>query len=159
MITQSRLKELVIYDESSGIFTWRISRGGFVKQGETAGSLVNGYVSITVDAGRYRAHRLAWLYHYGSFPNGEIDHIDGNKSNNSIENLRDVSHAENMQNIKSSPAATGLLGARWHSRAKRWQSVISVNGKQIHLGYFSTADEAHQSYITAKRKHHPFSTL
>ena len=132
-----------------------------MKQGETAGSLVNEYVSITVDAGRYRAHRLAWLYHYGSFPNGEIDHIDGNKSNNSIENLRDVSHAENMQNIKSVTRKNkdGLMGATLYKRTNRWQALIRVNGKQKHIGYFKTAIEAHQAYIKVKRELHPFGTI
>ena len=161
MITSERLKELVIYEPTTGIFTWRISRGGCVKQGATAGSLTNGYVSIAIDAKRYKAHRLAWLYVFGVWPKDEIDHIDTNKSNNRIANLREATHSENMQNQRSSPktSATGLMGAHFYKRTKKWQASITVGGNLKHLGYFNTANEAHDAYLKAKRELHEFCTL
>ena len=144
MLTQNRLKEVAIYNESSGVFTWAVSRGGFVKHGQPCGCVTNGYVCIAIDGKRYKAHRLAWLYVYGDFPKLCIDHIDGDKSNNRISNLRQASHSENIQNQRRATKAnsSGLIGASQYKRTNKWQSVIGINGKNKHLGYFKSAAEA-----------------
>ena len=98
-LTAEMLRSLLSYDPETGEFRWRISRGR-VSVGDIAGSHPNrvGYLRIMLGDVEYRAHRLAWLYIYGKWPELVIDHIDRNKTNNRIANLRDVSHAENMRN-------------------------------------------------------------
>ena len=161
MITQARLKEVAIYDAETGQFVWSTNRGGFVQRGRVCGCVVNGYVSIAIDGKRHKAHRLAWLYVYGVWPKEEIDHIDGDKSNNRIANLREASHSENLQNqrIAIRSSSSGLIGASFYKRTGKWASVIKVDGKARHLGYFDTAIDAHKAYVNSKRAIHPFGML
>ena len=158
MITQERLKELCYYDLETGIFTWLVLRRGSAKAGDIAGSKhPDGYWQLRIDGKRYLAHRLAWLYVYGVLPKNYIDHKDHDMINNKITNLRDVTKAGNNQNqIKamSNNQSTGLLGAHYHKKNNKYTSCISVNYKQIHLGCFDTAEEAHSAYVNAKRIHH-----
>lgn len=107
------------------------------------------------------AHRLIWLMVHGVWPTGQINHIDGNKLNNLLSNLRDVSQATNMQNQRRahSDNASGLLGVYWHKRQCRFYSQIRVNKVLKHLGYFPNADLAHEAYLRAKRELHPGNTL
>lgn len=106
LLTQAQLKESLSYRKETGEFTWIVEplKHHTNKVGHLAGSLTTGgYITISIDGGRYLAHRLAWLYVYGYFPKGDkcfIDHIDQNRSNNRIENLREVSQAENARNQK-----------------------------------------------------------
>ena len=104
-------------------------------------------------------HRLAWLYVYGEWPHQQIDHIDGNKLNNRIENLRDVSPYANNENLHNPKKhnSTGVLGVR--KRGNKYHSRIVVNGIEKHLGTFPTAAIAHQAYIDAKRKYHKHGNL
>ena len=94
-LTAERLRGLLEYDGTTGVFHWKGT-------GERAGSIQDkGYRTIEIGGRSYYAHRLAWLYTYGSWPNDELDHIDRNKDNNSISNLRDVSRSENNRNRRS----------------------------------------------------------
>jgi hypothetical protein len=96
-LSLERLKELLLFNPCTGIFTWKQKRNGRI-----AGYVWrNGYVMIKIDGVDYQASRLAWLYSYGKWPTLYIDHIDGKPSNNSMYNLRDVSHRENMNNPNS----------------------------------------------------------
>lgn len=107
------------------------------------------------------AHRAAWAVHYGVLPTGEIDHINGDEADNRIANLRDVPKAMNQQN-KRRPRMdnkVGLLGVSWHERAKKWRAQITVDGSRKYLGLFSTPEEAHEAYLTAKRELHPGNTI
>jgi hypothetical protein len=121
-----------------------------------------GYVSIGVDAKRYLAHRLAWLFVYGKWPDKHIDHIDGNTSNNRLNNLRDVSVVVNAQNRtrcnKQRRSGSGLLGAHRHFDGS-WRARIRVNGKTVHIGLYKTPQEAHEAYLAYKRIHHAGCTL
>jgi hypothetical protein len=114
---------------------------------------------------RYYAHRLAWLYEYGEFPEKIIDHIDGNRTNNSIHNLRDVSQALNSQNQKEARIdnGTGYLGVTFDKRPRtaKYRARIGITGcaKRICLGYFETPELAHLAYLDAKRKLHPGNML
>jgi hypothetical protein len=119
------------------------------------------YVTIKVDAKRYLAHRLAWLYVHGEWPSRHLDHIDGDPSNNRIANLRDVSRSINMQNQLRArgDSLTGLLGVCKDTRKPWFYARITVHGKQINLGCFRTADAAHEAYLTAKRRLHEGCTL
>jgi len=120
-----------------------------------------GYISISINRNRYLAHRLAWLYENGDWPKQDIDHINGNRSDNRIENLRDVSHQVNCQNKRSigKQNTSGFLGVNWRKDRQKWRAVISTRRKQKFLGFFDTAQEAHQAYLIAKRKLHEGSTL
>lgn len=135
-VTHERLVEILNYDPETGIFTSRISVGPR-KAGTSAGSLCNrGYLRIEICGHRYGAHRLAWFYVHGKWPN-YIDHIDGDKINNRISNLRDVSIAENSQNMKLGRRnRTGIHGVWWSTKYGVWVARIGVHGKKHDLGRF-----------------------
>jgi hypothetical protein len=160
MLTEHRLKEVLNYDPESGLFTWKAIPSRRRPNGSVAGAKgKNGCIDIRLDGHLFRAHRLAWLYMTGSFPAEEIDHIDGNPKNNRFLNLRRVSHAVNMQNIRKAQrnSATGLLGASpW---GKRFKARIAIDGTQIKIGVFDTPQEAHAAYLEAKRRLHPGCTI
>lgn len=156
------LRSILKYNRNTGVFHWRIDRGGKAKAGTVAGTMSYGYVSIRINGVRYQAHRLAWLYVTGEWPSDTIDHKNGDKSCNRFSNLRDVDAAINSQNahsIRSHKKSCSLLGAFFNKRVQRFVSYIGVNGKQKHLGYFDTAEEAHRAYVKAKRKLHKGCTL
>lgn len=159
MITQERLKQLVAYDSVTGRFTRLVSRKG----NEQAGSKApDGYVYVYLDGRRYLAHRLAWLYIHGSFPNGQTDHINRVRDDNRIENLRDATVSENQQNVvraKRGRKSGSLLGASFCKWSGRWQAHIQINKKQKNLGRFATEQAAHAAYLAAKRELHPFGEI
>ena len=144
MLTQKRLKELLNYDPETGVFTWRKTVGSRGIAGSVAGSLrKNGYVSIMVDKTSVYAHRLAWLYVYGEMPSKEIDHINHSKTDNSISNLRCVSHAQNGKNTSiPSDNKSGAVGVIKDKINNKWMAYINANGKRIHLGRFVEFDKA-----------------
>ncbi len=162
-LTAERLRELIHYDADTGVFTRRVKLCNRVHVGDVAGSIMkNGYWRLRVDVNQYRLHRLAWLYVYGTWPTKFIDHIDGDPSNNRITNLREATNAENMQNVRRAQIknkSTGLLGVTFDKSRGKFSANITINGKTRKLGRYSTAQEAHQAYLTAKRELHPFSTL
>ena len=157
-LTQSRLQELVSYDQKTGIFHRLLPVSNILAGPIHAKPNKIGYTRMHVDGRLYYLHRLAWLYVYGVWP-VEIDHIDGNKANNKLSNLRDVSHAQNMQNMsKKSKAASGLKGAYFHPDCKMWQAKIRYQNKTKSLGYFKTPEEASAMYLQAKSNLHEFFT-
>src|SRR5574343_1088335 len=163
-LTPERLRELLSYDPETGVFRWKTTKPrSSARPGDIAGSVDNGYRFISVDRARHCAHRLAWLYVYGEMPRRMIDHIDGNRGNNAIENLRDVSRSVNGQNQKRAQShnALGMLGVTRlaGSRRRPYQAYITVGGKPKYLGVFATADEAGAAYIDAKRRMHEGCTL
>jgi len=116
----------------------------------------DGHMEISIFYRRHPVHRLAWVIATGEWPKGVIDHINGNPSDNRLCNLRDVSHAENIQNQRQANRAnksSGYLGVT--SSRGRWEARIMTNGKNIYLGRFDTPEEAHQVYLAAKRNLHP----
>jgi len=143
-LTQELLKKELHYDKTTGIFTWLHTKSGVTRKDRLAGSPSKTHISITVYRKRYLAHRLAWLYTYGTFPDGQIDHIDGNGNNNSISNLRVVDTLENAKNQKiAKNNKHGTIGIyKNNGRGKDWKASITVNGKFTHLGYFDTKEEA-----------------
>ncbi len=163
ILFQERLKELLHYDPATGVFTWKVSSSRKIKIGDIAGSLnPNGYLYIGVNGKVYIAHRLSWVYIHGALPADQLDHIDGNRSNNRIENLREATKAQNMQNQRVahiSNKTTELLGACFHKASGKFQAQIRLSGKPRHLGFFPTAIEAHHAYLTAKRRVHDFCTI
>lgn len=160
-LTQARLKELLAYDPGTGMFTRVLQRGVRFKPGEVAGCVgPRGYSRITINGRPLPVHRLVWLYCYGLWPSGEIDHIDGNRLNNRIDNLRDVTKSVNQQNQRAARRdnkSAGLLGVT--RRGNSFQAQIKIDGKRLYLGMHLTAELAHNAYLAAKRELHPGCTI
>lgn len=154
MITQEKLKELLEYDQETGVFTRKIDCVK-TKKGDIAGNdNGQGYKRISIFGKRYRLHRLAWLYVYGIHPVNEIDHINGIRDDNRILNLREVTRSENSQNQRKAKKnnKTGLLGVS--SRNGKYRAQLEVKGKYFSSPPFKTKEEAYEEYIKMKRLHH-----
>ncbi len=154
-ITQSELKEILHYDPETGVFT-RIKRmGKRGKIGDEAGTKdTGGYICIKIFGTSHKAHRLAWLYVHGKFPTlpkNMIDHINGNKDDNRIINLREATHSQNMANTKSY-SSSGYKGVS--KSGKKWRAQITIDNKPIYIGTYDTKEEAHEAYKQAALKHH-----
>jgi hypothetical protein len=153
--SQSVLTDWFDYDPSSGVFTWKKEpRKIGLCLGKKAGTVNRNYVFIKVPGfGSLGAHRLAWIYVHGlTIGGGEIDHIDGDPSNNAIDNLRLATSREQKRNKKvQSNNRSGLKGAYYHAchKGKKWRTQIKVGDELIFLGYFHTAEEAHAAYGAA----------
>jgi len=161
-ITALRLQETVRYDPITGIFTSMIDRGKKVKEGQELGFLEpTGYMQIRIDNRTYRLHQLAWLYMWAQWPEGIVDHRNGDKSDNRFCNLRDVTHRVNNQNKRRATASNslGILGVSPVSKSGKFLAQIKYGGKQRRLGEFSTPEEASAVYLAAKRQHHEGNTL
>lgn len=156
MLTCERLREILYYDVGTGVFIWKISRRGPVKVGDVAGSPDSkGYRAIKIDGHLYRSHRLAWFYQTGEWPNGEIDHINGVRSDNRFANLREATHSENMRNVgRRADNASGFKGVCWDRHRRRWLAQITMNGKMKFLGYFDAPEEAYAAYCATSKEHH-----
>ena len=143
-LTAEKLRSILRYDPATGIFTWKVSTSNSVKVGDVAGCPGGaGYLQIRLQSRLHQAHRLAWMYVYGEWPKLTIDHINRNRSDNRISNLRDVSHKQNHQNRrKPSNNTSGHSGVLWDKQKSKWKAQITHNQKKIHLGYFATIEEA-----------------
>lgn len=156
MLTHERLLDLFIYEPHLGDFVRReaVGRHGCHRAGECAGT-VQKYCMITIDRRRYMAHRLAWFYVYGAWPNGDLDHINGDKLDNRIANLREATRKQNMQNVRQHKHNTsGVKGVAWHSQRNKWRAYIFVDYKQIHLGLFDTKEAAAAARMNAEEIYH-----
>jgi HNH endonuclease/AP2 domain len=157
MITQSRLQSLLSYNPETGIFVWRLHNSKRTKNSSSAGCLNKdtGYIQIKIDGHLYRAHRLAWFYVYGNFPIHQIDHINGNRSDNRIENLREATHLQNQHN-QTKPRAnnTGYKGVSFYAPLLKYRARIKLKNKEKHLGYFDTPEEAYEAYCNAAKSLH-----
>lgn len=160
-LTAERLRLLLDYDPSTGEFTRRIAAAKASKVGDKAGGVApTGYSMISVDGGRYLAHRLAWLYVCGIWPVGEIDHVDGVRLNNRIGNLRDVDRRTNTQNLRKGQGKSGLLGSSFCAPLGKWRAQIRVPGVGTrHIGVFGSPEAAHAAYVDAKRLLHAGCTI
>lgn len=152
LITQDLLKEHLHYDPETGLF--RKIKTAKVNQeflGKVTGSIGGkGYLYIRFSGFYCLAHRLAWLYVHGSFPNGYVDHINGDKTDNRIANLRDCTNSENLHNRGlNKNNKTGFKGVSWKARDKKYFASIRLHGISHHLGCFDKAEDAHQAYASA----------
>ena len=162
ILSAKRLREILDYNPETGVFTWKVMLAHRRKPGDVAGSLTHGYIEIGIENHSYRAHRLAWLYIYGELPKEMIDHIDGNRANNSIDNLRLATSRQNSQNKReSSPTKVSckLLGVTWNIERECWQAQIGHVGKNIYLGLYKTETAAHAAYLKAKLRLHEFGEI
>ncbi|PZO66178.1 MAG: hypothetical protein DI635_00715 [Pseudoxanthomonas suwonensis] len=161
-LTASCLKNIIHYDPIIGEFTWLVRASRMVPKGMRAGKTDrHGYRRIKIGGTTYKAHRLAWLYQYGEWPNGPIDHIDGNPSNNAIVNLRIGSNGINQQNVrrKQKNNTSGFMGVHKRSDSNRYRACVSLGGKNLFFGSFETPEEAHAVYLEKKRKLHAGCTI
>lgn len=158
-----RLRESLDYNPETGEFHWKVAVARRTRVGSLAGHVnkFSGYLQIRVGYSLYYAHRLAWLLTYGEWPEGVIDHADGNCLNNRVDNLRDVSQMVNTQNHQeaNSNNKVGLLGVSFNKASGRFVARIWCDGKNKHLGYFTTPEEAHAAYLVAKRELHEGCTI
>lgn len=154
-LTQERLKELLQYEPESGLFFWTILKGGWPRPGRPAGSTNSeGYRKIGIDRRYYFSHRLAWLYVHGAWPTKCIDHINGDRTDNRMANLREVTVHENNFNVTAVRAASGYIGVYLDKRTKTWTAAIRANGRTKTLGRHKTPEAAHEAYQRAKRELH-----
>lgn len=155
-LTAARLREVFDYDSSTGIFIRRIGI-----KGQAAGTVVGskhseGYVEIGIDYGRHYAHRLAWLYVNGEHPAGMIDHIDGDRKNNRIANLRVVDDFGNAHNVRKRKKNSSSLhlGVCWCNKRKKWKAQIQHFKKKTLIGFFDNEGDAATAYESAKIRLH-----
>lgn len=166
--TPEQLRELLRYEPDTGKLFWLPRpREMFTKDrlhlswnsrhaGKEAFTASNrGYKVGRVFDLIHQGHRIAWAVHFGEWPAGLIDHIDGNRSDNRICNLREATQSENGMNRGATRAnSSGLKGAAWSEKYGKWESRIKAAGKAKFLGYFDTAEEAHGAYVKAVSTHH-----
>ena len=143
-MNQETCKKLFFYQD--GCLYWLYDRGSNAKAGARAGRLLKtGYRSIHVSGRRFQEHRLVFLYHFGYMPK-QIDHINGIKDDNRIENLRKANHSLNQMNTSPRASGSGERGVRFRADRNKWIARIYKNGKEIRIGSFSTKEEAASAY-------------
>jgi hypothetical protein len=143
-LTQERLKEFLHYDPITGILIRKVTTSRRAKAGDIAGCKSKaGYIEIRVDGKLYRAHRLAWLYEKGYFPEYGLDHKDRIKHHNWILNLRELSQQCNVRNTGNRKNNTSSVkGVYWFKRDKKWRAMIGINQKIKHLGLYNSFENA-----------------
>ena len=154
MLIQKTLKEILEYDPETGFLTWINNAGSRGRCGYVAGTInAAGYIDIRVNGKTYKAHRLAWLYVHGEWPN-EIDHVNHVRDDNRILNIRNVTRAENGRNQSTMKTnKSGHQGISKRRDCNRWESRIAVNGKDIYLGLFKNKDAAIEARKLAEIKY------
>jgi hypothetical protein len=152
---QLELTELFDYDPIGGQLLWKHHRTPRARAGDPVGCLhATGYTVTLIRKKNYQVHRLIWALVHGEYPD-EIDHINGIRSDNRLENLRACTRAENAKNSGTFRSnRSGYKGVSWCNREGKFQSACKVNGVKKWLGYFSDAVEAHNAYEAFASHHH-----
>jgi hypothetical protein len=148
----SKLKSLLSYNPDDGKLTWNFRpdarsqfNGRYAGKEAFTSCSTNGYRQGEIFDKGYLAHRVAWAIHYGEWPKGEIDHINGIRDDNRIKNLRDVSRIENGQNLRlKKNNSSGYCGVSFHKQTGKWRARVKCNWKEIHLGLFDTPEKANE---------------
>lgn len=153
MPSQERLRELFDYRDGQ-LFRRTSPRNGIYPGPVEPSHSGHGYLRIGIDYGRYPAHRLIWMWHHGSIPAGfVVDHIDHDRTHNRIENLRLVTHTDNMRNVsRYANNRSGFNGVVWNGKAQKWQAQMKRGGRNIYLGVFDTVEEAAAARASANQR-------
>jgi hypothetical protein len=154
-LTPERLREVLSYDPETGVFTWKVRSSNRISIGDAASCKNDaGYILIRIDGQLHRAHRLAWLYVHGVWPESEIDHRNGVRSDNWISNLREATRKQNAQNLGLTSKHPGVY---WATDKELWRVRIMTNGRRVHVGYFEDLGAAIEARGKAKERHHEFN--
>ena len=170
-VSPETIRTLLDYDPDTGVMVWRKREPELFSSekaqktwnsrfaGKEIGSRhTHGYLKACINYEQHFVHRLAFAHYYGRWPENEIDHINGIRTDNRIENLRDVTRTENLQNQKLSSLRSrpdGLLGVHWNKDQNKWVAHIKVGKKSRHLGVFDGKQAAQAAYRSAKLALHP----
>jgi hypothetical protein len=151
-LTQADVRQLFDYDPCSGQLIWKMTRGSRAKKGAVAGSLGgHRYITVRINGTLYYVHRIIWLWHYGQWPEA-TDHMDCNKLNNKIENLRSANPSQNQCNqLIRADNKSGVKGVRWNKGKRKWQARVQLQWKDYWLGLF---DEFEQAVVAVKNARH-----
>lgn len=156
MLTSAAIRELLQYEPDTGRLVWRVTRGSALA-GDEAGRVMRatGYRQVRVGKALVYAHRLAWAIHHGEWPALALDHINGERDDNRIANLRLASRAENAWNRGAQVNSShGQKGVTWNGAMKKWCARIMAHGTRRHLGYFDDLNDAARAYEVAARELH-----
>jgi hypothetical protein len=160
-VNADRLREVVKYDAETGEFTRLLRTAQRHQVGDRADLLggSHGYRAVCIDGKKYLAHRAAWLYVHGEWPKGQIDHINADRKDNRLCNLRDVTPSVNAQNKRRAEKGnkSGFLGVYPHQG--KWRARVVLRGRTHDAGCHGTPEEAHAAYVALKRKVHEGCTL
>lgn len=165
-----KLRNDLSFERVRNDFDYDYVVGCLIRKVDNHGRIVNrpcgiksnshGYGQVRIDDKMYLVHRVIWLLVYGEWPNGEIDHINGNRMDNRIKNLRVVNKSKNMHNRgMNRNNSSGYPGVSFHKASNKYQAQITVDSKVIHLGFFDSKEEAFLAYQLAKIKYHPTSPI
>lgn len=166
-ISPEEIKRLISYDPKSGLLRWRprqqsdfASMSSFKAwntqfAGREAGSISKtGYVVVSLSGQKMLGHRIAWVIHHGRWPDALMDHVNGLRADNRINNLREATPAQNAQNQRRHKSnKSGVCGVTWHKKTKRWQVRIGSANKSLHVGYFSDLQSAKDARKFAEKQH------
>jgi len=153
-LTQEYLKSILDYDLDTGVFTWKVKKSQSTKAGNVAGWIYNGYWEIEIDHKKYKAHRLAWLYVYGEMPKNLIDHINNDRSNNRISNLREATYQTNSENYKTPKTnKSGVKNVSWYKNLDKWVVSMSIKKTKKTIGYFDDLELAELVAVEARNKY------
>lgn len=161
MITREYLLETFNYDPNIGVLYWKVSRSNRVKIGDPVSYINNkGYLSVRLLGRQYLVHRLVWFLENKEWPE-RLDHKDGNRLNNQIDNLRTATSSQNNANrVKKSGATSTYKGVYWHKQRRKWHVQLSLNKKSISCGLFESEEEAALAYnLKALELHGEFTKL
>lgn len=152
-LTHKRLLDVLRYDQNTGHLWWNQVRKKSLKD-KPAGADQHGYVRLIVDGEKLYAHRLAWFYVHGEWPEHEIDHINRVRNDNRIKNLRCVTRMQNGCNMpRPRDNTSGFIGVSWAKRERLFEAYITVNRRRMNLGYFKRAAEAYRARQAAEDKY------
>jgi hypothetical protein len=155
MLTQERVRYLFTYDEKNGLLLRNLKRGKGLPGKPSLCKDKDGYHVVGIDNKNYRTHRVIWLYVYGEFPEGYLDHINRIRTDNRIENLREADYSKNGYNTKTPKAnTTGVKNVQWIKHMNKYQVRLRANNQNLVIGHFADLELAELVAIEARNKYH-----